>query len=156
MISDEVKLCNGRDSLSAANSGKKRSATKRVKDKIKIPKIKLAPEDLDIQRRQRHIGFMQNDITQQAQPYPDTYQQVLVKFIDEINETSNEELEVTLKELKHVCMEFDPYQPHKISDEVQLTLKKYGLDDMLSNPFTFTNNLLRILTSVESEYKQRS
>ena len=99
---------------------------------------------------------MQNQISQQQQVFTETYQNTLLKFIDEIKEVSDKELKETMAELKHVCMEFDPYQPHNLPAEVEQTLKKYGLDEMLSNPFTFTNNLLRILTSVESEYKLRS
>lgn len=100
---------------------------------------------------------MQNDLSYSSDQPTDTFEEVFKDFTPEkISELSHVEIESILNELKEVCMEFDPYQPQNLSQELEVTLNKYGLDQMLGNPFTFTNNLLRILTMIESEYKLRS
>lgn len=77
-------------------------------------------------------------------------------FKTEMKELSLEGLLTIQTELNQICFEFDPYMPNQISEEVKALIEKYNLSEMLGNPFTFTNNLLRILTSTEEEIKNRS
>jgi hypothetical protein len=77
-------------------------------------------------------------------------------FISETHEMSTEALQAARAELNQICLEFDPYMPNHISDEIKSLIEKYNLSEMLGNPFTFTNNLLRILTATEDEIKNRS
>lgn len=86
----------------------------------------------------------------------DEHQKFVIEMVKKFENSTKEELFTVMEELQKICLEFDPYQPQKISQELKASLKKYRLDEMTENPFTFTNNLLRILTSVETEYKLRS
>ena len=103
---------------------------------------------------------MQNTLTEispgQESHQTDEHQKFVIEMIEKFGDLTKQELSTIKDELQQICLEFDPYQPQQISQELKTSLKKYRLDEMLENPFTFTNNLLRILTSVETEYKLRS
>ncbi|MEE2671816.1 MAG: hypothetical protein VYA54_08900 [Bdellovibrionota bacterium] len=98
---------------------------------------------------------MQNHINNIPEDIQSTYFENYDVFIDEMKSLSKADLQVTLNELNKICLDFDPYQPHEISDDVKVLIAKFKLDEMLGNPFTFTNNLLKILTAVETEFKLR-
>lgn len=98
---------------------------------------------------------MHNHINNVSENIQSTYFENYDVFIDEMKTLSKEDLQATLDELNQICLDFDPYQPHEISDEIKILIAKFKLDEMLGNPFTFTNNLLKILTAVETEFKLR-
>lgn len=103
---------------------------------------------------------MQNNITDTQNSHLSQNAGELQKFVNELidkfSEMTATELAANMDELKKICLEFDPYQPHLIPEDIEASLKKFRLDEMLGNPFTFTNNLLRILTTVETEFKLRA
>lgn len=65
------------------------------------------------------------------------------------------ELEKIIADLSLVCHEFDPYTPSLLSEEIKEILIGYNLMEHTHDPFTFTNKMLKVLTSAENELKER-
>jgi hypothetical protein len=63
-------------------------------------------------------------------------------------------LRIIEEEIKELCLEFDPYAPNNNLKKCLPLLKKYELETFVSNPFTFTSKLLRLMDKVEQSLKQ--
>lgn len=64
------------------------------------------------------------------------------------------ELQQIRSKLNLICMDFDPFIP-VIDDQNISYLAEFNLMELTKNPFEFTNTLLRILTIVEQEIKNK-
>lgn len=53
-------------------------------------------------------------------------------------------------------MEFDPYQAEEASQTVANILEEFSLNEYISNPFDFTNIVLRLLDIAEEKVKNNS
>lgn len=77
------------------------------------------------------------------------------EFKNELKESSNSHLQLTQKSLNYLCTELDPYDCSNLSQEQESVLKKFHLKDHLSDPFKFTNIVLKMLHLVEEETNKR-
>jgi hypothetical protein len=62
------------------------------------------------------------------------------------------ELEVLIKDLNYLCLEFDPFNP-QFTEKTKRLIQRFNLEDALENPFTFSNSILRVLDRVENRIK---
>lgn len=58
------------------------------------------------------------------------------------------EAELTMKKLKFLGLNFDPFNP-EVSSECQQVMENLGLTQHLKNPYLATNILLRLLDKAE-------
>ncbi len=72
-----------------------------------------------------------------------------------IGEQSHD-LEMTYKKLSYLANHLDPYQGETHDQTLLNLLQEFDLQDDLSNPFTFTNKLLKLLDEVETKLKSSS
>lgn len=75
-------------------------------------------------------------------------------FEEYINKLGKKELELVIKKLNYLCLDFDPYLMEKSTD-VENTLNEFELNSFCSNPFKFTNILLQMLDKTENLIKSR-
>ena len=63
-----------------------------------------------------------------------------------------------LMKLREVSLELDPFtmQSQDLAPEVKDLLKQFKLLDLFDRPFEFTNQLLKILVSVENKIEKKS
>lgn len=81
---------------------------------------------------------------------------LVTNFKNEIQKLSLKSLNLTAKKLNFLALELDPYDSMERPIEVENILTEYKLHDFLNNPFTFTNIVLQLLDTVETEIKTRS
>ena len=77
-------------------------------------------------------------------------------FKDELQKRSRQELDLCLKKLNFLCLEFDPYQCDHLKIEEENILKEFDLIETIKNPFEFTKIILQMLDNLETELKNRS
>lgn len=80
---------------------------------------------------------------------------VVKNFKNEISSMNHGQLNQTLKQLNYLALNLDPYHASNISTEEESILHKFGLNDYLTNPFEFTNQLLRLIDLTQEEKKKR-
>ena len=71
-------------------------------------------------------------------------QDLIYRFDIHINKLGKKELDLVIKKLNYVCLNFDPYG-YEPSTEVENIMMDYELNEFTSNPFEFTNILLQML-----------
>lgn len=77
----------------------------------------------------------------------------MAQFESEIQAMENiEEVELLFKKIKFLGLHFDPFSA-EVSNECQLIMTQFGLDQYLDNPYQMTNILLRLLDKVEEKIK---
>jgi hypothetical protein len=78
----------------------------------------------------------------------------LQRFEEYINKLGKKNLDLVIKKLNYLCLDFDPYQLEK-STEAQNILDEFELEQFCSNPFDFTNVVLQMLDKTENLIKSR-
>lgn len=86
---------------------------------------------------------------------PNSSVQIVENFKNELKKASRNQLELTLKKLNFLCLEFDPYQAEYLKVEEENILKEFDLMDTVKNPFEFTNTILQMLDNIETELNTR-
>ncbi len=82
--------------------------------------------------------------------------ELVENFKNEIAKLSVKSLNNQIKKLNFLCLELDPYNAIDLSQEEENILNEFSLKSFLSNPFDFTNIILQLLDSAETELKTRS
>lgn len=77
----------------------------------------------------------------------------LDNFRNEIENFGPESLELVIKKLNYLCLEFDPYQTDELQTTVENILEEFSLTEYISNPFEFTNIVLQLLDITEEKIK---
>jgi len=80
----------------------------------------------------------------------------LKNFKNEIENFGPESLQLVIKKLNYLCLEFDPYQMDETSQTVSNILEEFSLSEYVSNPFDFTNVVLQLLDITEEKIKNSS
>ena len=80
---------------------------------------------------------------------------IVDNFIFEIDGASLSKLKGITNKLKFICNDIDPYNAKNIGPESTQILEEFLLTETLCNPFTYTNNLLRIMDLAENELNKR-
>lgn len=99
---------------------------------------------------------MEKQINQDIQTSQELNANRLVNFKNEIEESNQKKLKLVAMKLNYLCLSFDPYKTDDISIEETNILNEFNLNEFLSNPFDFTNHVLRLLDIVETEIKRRN
>ena len=86
---------------------------------------------------------------------PQSNDSFLENFTKEMSHKTFEEVLLIHKKLNFLCLEFDPYIQDEISSEVDSLLEDFKLKDYTSDPFGYTNRVLRMLDIVENQTKKR-
>jgi hypothetical protein len=82
-------------------------------------------------------------------------QDLIYRFEIHINKLGKKELDLVIKKLNYVCLNFDPYGQEP-SIEVDNIMMDYELNEFTSNPFDFTNILLQMLDKTDNLKKSRA
>tara|TARA_Y100000385_G_C13022156_1_gene606683 strand:- start:21 stop:338 length:318 start_codon:yes stop_codon:yes gene_type:complete len=78
----------------------------------------------------------------------------LQRFEEYINKLGKKNLDLVIKKLNYLCLDFDPYALDK-SSETENILDEFELDQFCSNPFDFTNVVLQMMDVTENLIKSR-
>lgn len=78
----------------------------------------------------------------------------LHNFEEYINKLGKKNLDLVIKKLNYLCLDFDPYQLDR-SQEVQNIIDEFELEHFCSNPFDFTNTVLQMMDKTENLIKSR-
>jgi hypothetical protein len=78
----------------------------------------------------------------------------LQRFEDHIKSLGRKNLDLVLKKLNFLCLDFDPYSDG-MSQEAENLIEEFELSSYCSNPFDFTNVILQMLDKVENLKKSR-
>ncbi|MCT4641852.1 MAG: hypothetical protein N4A33_06090 [Bacteriovoracaceae bacterium] len=65
------------------------------------------------------------------------------------------ELNLMVKQLNYLCLNYDPYNMDDKSIEVKNILNQFKLNEFAQSPFGFTNILLQLLDKLDNEIKRR-
>lgn len=96
--------------------------------------------------KQSNLGDLENQ----------THSSLIVKnFTNELKGYSKEQLDLCLKKLNFLCLEFNPYETDHLKIEEENILNEFDLMSTLTNPFEFTNTVLQMLDNIETETKTR-
>jgi hypothetical protein len=87
---------------------------------------------------------------------PNRSLEIVENFTNELKQSSKNQLDLCLKKLNFLCLEFDPYQSEQLRVEEQNIINEFDLMDTIQNPFEFTKTILQMLDNVETEQKKRS
>ena len=87
---------------------------------------------------------------------PNRSLEIVENFTNELKKSSKNQLDLCLKKLNFLCLEFDPYQTDYLKVEEENILNELGLMDTIQDPFEFTKVILQMLDNVETELKKRS
>jgi hypothetical protein len=68
-------------------------------------------------------------------------------------ETSKEQLIARKEKLDILCQEFNPFEG-AIAQEVRELIEELELSELLSDPFSFTNHVLKELDQIDGELKR--
>jgi hypothetical protein len=66
--------------------------------------------------------------------------------------TAND-LSVRLKKLSFLALHFDPYSPNLEDETIKNLVQEFEMDQFISNPFQFTNQLLLLIDNTENDLK---
>ena len=91
------------------------------------------------------MNSLQKQTTEQASETPENF---VLKFEQNLLVLSLFEAELTMKKLKFLGLNFDPFGP-QVSQECQQIMESLGLTQHLTNPYFATNILLRLLDKTE-------
>jgi len=91
-----------------------------------------------------------------TQDRPNRSYEIVENFTNELSKASQTKLNLCLKKLNYLCLEFDPYQCEHLRVEEENIIKEFELMDTIHNPFEFTKTILQMLDNVETELKKRS
>jgi hypothetical protein len=91
------------------------------------------------------MNSLQKQTTEQASETPENF---VLKFEQNLLVLSLFEAELTMKKLKFLGLNFDPFGP-QVSQECQQIMESLGLTQHLTNPYLATNILLRLLDKTE-------
>jgi hypothetical protein len=91
------------------------------------------------------MNSLQKQTTEQASETPENF---VLKFEQNLLVLSLFEAELTIKKLKFLGLNFDPFGP-QVSQECQQIMESLGLTQHLTNPYLATNILLRLLDKTE-------
>jgi hypothetical protein len=64
-----------------------------------------------------------------------------------------EELSLKLKKLSYLALNLDPYAPNLEDETIKNLIQEFELQNLISNPFQFTNKLLLLIDITENELK---
>ena len=78
----------------------------------------------------------------------------LHQFEEQINKLGKKSLDLLVKKLNYLCLDFDPYAL-EMSTEAQNIINEFQLDQFIYNPFEFTNVVLQMLDKTENLIKSR-
>ena len=78
----------------------------------------------------------------------------LQRLEEYINKLGKKNLELVIKKLNYLCLDFDPYAADT-STEAENILDEFELDQFCSNPFDFTNVVLQMMDITENLKKSR-
>jgi len=111
--------------------------------------------DLTVSSKSCENSFMKNrSKLGPAQTSETNVQDLITRFDNYINKLGRKELDIVIKKLNFLCLNFDPYDQEP-SVEVENILNEYELEDYLANPFEFTNILLQMLDKTDNLKKSR-
>jgi hypothetical protein len=85
-----------------------------------------------------------------------SHQQVTDKdagFSQENHSLSSNDLSVRLKKLSFLALHFDPYSPNLEDETLRNLVHEFKMEQFISNPFQFTNQLLLLIDNTENELK---
>lgn len=82
---------------------------------------------------------------------PETFLGSFEKNLEMIKKS--EEVEILMKKLKFLGLNFDPFGP-EVSSECRQVMDSLGLTQHLTNPYLATNILLRLLDKTEERLKE--
>ncbi len=68
---------------------------------------------------------------------------------------SYEQLSMVHKKLNYLCLNFDPFVIAEPSAEEENIIEEFNLGTLLNDPFRYTNTILQMLNTIETELKQR-
>jgi len=91
-----------------------------------------------------------------TQDRPNRSYEIVENFTNELSKASQTKLNLCLKKLNYLCLEFDPYQCEHLRVEEENIIKEFELMDTIHNPFEFTKTILQMLDNEETELKKRS
>jgi hypothetical protein len=97
---------------------------------------------------------MDNNLSQGIARTSSPKEILVIKFEESLIEMTKDQLDLAIKKLNFLCLNFDPYSNY-VSTEVENILSEYQLTDYISNPFEFTNIVLQILDKTENTIKSR-
>jgi hypothetical protein len=80
---------------------------------------------------------------------------LIQNYEKDLKEMTSAELNLAIQKLNFLCLNFDPYSGHMIT-EVENIISEYRLAEYTSNPFEFTNLVLQILDRTENLIKSRA
>lgn len=89
-----------------------------------------------------------------AQTGETNVQDLICRFDKYIIKLGRKELDIVIKKLNFLCLNFDPYDQEP-SIEVENILNEFELNDYLTNPFEFTNIVLQMLDKTDNLKKSR-
>jgi hypothetical protein len=78
----------------------------------------------------------------------------LQRFEEYINKLGKKSLDLVIKKLNYLCLDFDPFELDR-SQEAENILEEFELEQFCSNPFDFTNVVLQMLDKTENLIKSR-
>jgi hypothetical protein len=72
--------------------------------------------------------------------------------LPKINLTQHE-LNLKLKKLSFLALNLDPYAPNLEDETIRNLVYEFKMENLISNPFQFTNQLLLLIDNTENELK---
>ena len=81
--------------------------------------------------------------------------ELIENFNSEMQLMSYEQLSMVLKKLNYLCLNFDPFIVAEPTAEEENIIEEFYLSPLLNDPFRYTNTILQMLNTVETELKQR-
>jgi hypothetical protein len=94
------------------------------------------------------MNSLQNQAPQQAIQTPEAYVAAFEKTLALMSEIA--EVELVMKKLKYLGLNYDPFGP-ETSSECRQVMDNLGLTQHLANPYLATNILLRLLDKTEEQ-----
>lgn len=91
------------------------------------------------------MNSLQKQTLNQGQSTPENF---VMEFEKGLLSLGLAEAEITMKKLKFLGLNFDPFNP-EVSSECQQVMDNLGLTQHLKNPYLATNILLRLLDKAE-------
>jgi len=77
------------------------------------------------------------------------------KFSFETQKMKEIELKMIMQDLNYISFQIDPYTKNELKPKELELLKKYKLLPIMDNPFEFTNAVLQMIDSVETQLKHK-
>ena len=90
-----------------------------------------------------------NSLLKQTKETPgESPENFVIEFEKKLNTMTLTDADLTMKKLKFLGLNFDPFAP-EVSEECQQIMDNLGLTEHLKNPYQATNILLRLLDKTE-------